>query len=67
MRGVSIVVLFFSFLQKTCVIAYILSTLIRAVSKNNDKAQKSGYSRFATQENDSDDGSDDGRTDYNLS
>lgn len=32
MRGVSVVVLFFSFLQKSLVIAYIVSTLVRAVS-----------------------------------
>ena len=70
MRGVSVVVLFFSFLQKTCVIAYILSTLIRAVSKDTPQQQTSRYARYATQRNDSDnDDSDtgDGSGDYNLS
>lgn len=70
MRGVSVVVLFLSFLQKTCIISYILSTLVRAVDKKYDiPAGKSKYARFASQGNDSDrdtDSGDDG-TDYNLS
>ena len=66
MRGVSVMVLFFSFLQKTCVVAYILSTLIRAVGGKNEPAPASGYGRYATQQNDSDDGSDNDRGDYKL-
>lgn len=68
MRGVSIMVLFFSFLQKTCVVAYILSTLIRAVSKNDVPPTKT-YARFASHGNDSDGDSDASggeQGDYNL-
>ena len=64
-------VLFLSFLQKTCVIAYILSTLVRAVDGKYDAVSGSGskYARFASRANDSDNDEDSGdeRADYNLS
>ena len=61
MRGVSVVVLFLAFLQKTIVVSYILSTLIRAGS---GPPSQSRYSKFNNSRNDDD--SEEGN-DYNLS